>query len=528
MITVTIELYSHFFRVLVNDYNLDLALQEFSKRFIHWKKKWNPRESKHETQKGETFFIYPESKDEYRIHINYLDQFKSFLQNNHYVRGYTFQWVNIPLYTPSKIKLHYPKGYSLRPYQEPAVAYLNGATGTEMVTKSSQIIRLTNQRSLALGTGRGKSLCLQWLIATLSQKVLMCIRPQYTSKWKKDFAKLGISNSEIMVVEGGDQLRALCALSQQDLKAIKIFIISNKTLTPWLKRYNTAGALAWKGSGELFEPQHLCTHLGVGLMAVDEIHQDFHFNALLLMHMHVPLSVGLSATLLSDDAFIQRMQEGIFPLNTRFDDTLVDPYINAVCYRYHLRVPYAIREKRWATNQYSHDSFEKGISKYQETLGNYQRMIARIIEIYHLSDPKKGSSKVLIYVTGVDFAQRLVTFLKYYFKDRIAGDQIRKYTSGDPQTNLHEPMIRVSTLGSASTNHDIDNLSTTIMTVALSSTTANLQAYGRLRDENDIPKTFIYLTCADFKTHLDYDDKKRKLLRMRALTLNQHHHEARV
>lgn len=80
-----------------------------------------------------------------------------------------------------------------------------------------------------------------------------------------------------------------------------------------------------------------------------------------------------------------------------------------------------------------------------------------------------------------------------------------------------EPDIRVSTVLSAGTGIDIKNLRVCILTQALSSIKANIQAFGRLRElKGDTRGTqFYYLNCRNIPQHLIYHDKKVELLRER-------------
>jgi len=101
---------------------------------------------------------------------------------------------------------------------------------------------------------------------------------------------------------------------------------------------------------------------------------------------------------------------------------------------------------------------------------------------------------------------------------------VKRYVEDDPYDNLMKPDIRVSTLQSAGTAVDIPNLATTVMTTAVSSSQANIQGLGRLREMKDgrVPE-FVYFACVDIKKHMEYHEKKREMLKDRTLEYHIEH-----
>lgn len=341
------------------------------------------------------------------------------------------------------------------------------------------------------------------------KRFIIFLKPQFIEKWQSDLKKLmNFSDDDLYTAQGSASLMRLIADARAGEIPYKAIIISNKTFQNWLTAYEAEGdALLEKGYD--CHPHELMQILKVGVRLIDEVHMDFHLNFKIDLYTHVERSISLSATLISDDPFISSMQSVAYPKYLRYAGLAYDKYVNSFAYLYKLKPGVQLKTTEHGSGgKYSHHAFEKSLYKSSTLMASFLGMVETLTKRHFLNREgiKKGD-RCLIYVSSIQFATDMVEYLLKKFK----GLDIRRYVEDDPYENLMEAEICVSTVGSAGTGHDIDRLMTVILTTAISSSSSNIQGFGRLRN---IPgqTEFIYLTCVDIEKHVMYHDKKNLML----------------
>lgn len=355
--------------------------------------------------------------------------------------------------------------------------------------------------------------------AQLGQRFALIVRPSYIEKWLIDFNKT--YNEEIaeclMVVQGSAQLQALLQMAALgELDGNKIILFSNKTLQNWIKLYEQNGSQILE-QGYACLPDQLFEFLGVGVRIIDEVHQDFHLNFKLDLYTHVERSISLSATLLSEDDFLNNMYELAYPKGERFNGIAYDKYIDARAALYSFNDPRKIRVTEYGSKTYSHHAFEKSILRSESTTAAYFDMIRQVANGTFFKNYKPGQ-RLLVYCSSINMCTKLADYLRMQYPRLV----INRYVEDDPFDYVMESDICVSTLQSAGTGIDIPNLTTVIMTPAVRSSAANIQGFGRLRKlADDTPVMFIYFVCQDFPKHTKYHEIKKVLLEERARTFKE-------
>jgi superfamily II DNA or RNA helicase len=188
---------------------------------------------------------------------------------------------------------------------------------------------------------------------------------------------------------------------------------------------------------------------------------------------------------------------------------------------YRVQKPDQLRTMEYGSTTYSHHAFEKSVMRNKRLLDDYLDMIVAASMRFHFEKYQKGD-KLLIYCASIQMCTLVVEHLKASFK----GVDVRRYVEDDPYENLLEPDVRVSTLLSAGTGHDIPGLTTVILTTAISSSQSNIQGFGRLRKLPDKRMQFVYFVCNDVPKHMEYHERKKDLLKTMALeydSLAYHH-----
>jgi len=499
MADLTVVVRSHHFVVRRVQVRAQEAVSSFARKFIHWKfekvrgNRWERQASRvyaAATKHGFDQRYY----SEYRFHINTLDAFKEVLKSN-FILDTSVEWVYEPIPEPTKVSLPIFPHWAPREEQPKVIEYLMKPPPPRA-------------KFVSLQTGKGKSYT--WMVSASQKGVLpvILVRPMYLDKWVIDIRKTyDIAIEDLMVVRGSAHLIQLLAMAQAGLMDARIVLISNKTFQNWIKLYEQLGEQATRDLGYPITPGEFCQLLGAGERLIDEVHQDFHLNFKIDLYTHVQGSTSLSATMLADDDFLNKMYEVAYPTNDRYHGGVWDKYISAKAVFYRLRYPNKIRCKD-PKGRYNHILFEESVMKNDALFSNYVRLILHVIKGTWLRDYKEGQ-RLVVFGASIEFCTALTEFLQKEFPNK----DVRRYVGEDPYENLMEPDIRVTTLQSAGTAVDIPNLSTTILTTAVNSSQTNVQGLGRLRklDDGTTPE-FIYFVCEDISKHIEYHERKRVLL----------------
>lgn len=350
----------------------------------------------------------------------------------------------------------------------------------------------------------------------IRERVAIIIKGMYVQRWLDDLqVTYKFNKHDIMVVRGSKDLITLIELAKNNLLDAKVIIITNTTFRMFIDEYEVRKSNNMYGCN----PEDFFNLINVGIRLIDEVHQDFHLNFKIDLYTNVKKTISLSATLQSDNKFLNRMYEIMFPLLERPKDFGYDKYIVVDAYIYHLLDVNKVKYKQRGRASYSHVAFEESIMRQEKIFKRYKEMIVDIIQTTFVPEWKPGQ-KMLIFCATVDMCTRLTQYLKNMF---IEFD-VTRYVGEDDYSVVERNNIIVSTLKSAGTAVDIPGLKTTLMTVAVGSRQANEQAVGRLRKLKQWPEEspkFIYLVCADIPSHLEYHRHKKDVLSDKILSLKE-------
>lgn len=358
------------------------------------------------------------------------------------------------------------------------------------------------------------TLMASYAISKLNKRFVIFIKPQFIDKWISDVQELlGIERDEVAVIQGSDSLIATIHGVMSGELNPRAIIVSNRTFQTWIKNYEEKGNDITEVYG--CSPPEFIQALRCGVRLVDEVHMDFHLNFKIDLYTHVERSISLSATLISDNPFIARMQTLAYPVNERYSGTPYVKYIDCYGIKYSIGQAHLLAQVG-PTGQYSHNAFEKSIMVNKEILQGYLSFIEKLVND-HYFDRQVDGDKCLIYCSSIAMCTLVAEFLKVSFPDKT----VRRYVEDDAYTNLLESDICVSTVLSAGTGHDIPGLITVILTHALNSSASNIQGFGRLRNLSGKKMVFVFLACVEVQKHNDYYVNKMKLLNELAQSLKE-------
>lgn len=491
-----VDVYSHFFKLSVCSPRGREVANQFAKNYIQMGLVREGR--KYIRAPLKVFAARVRDGGEFRFHINQYDAFLMHLANLNITPDIVPTTVHVPP-EGEPVDISVLPGWILRDYQEPIMAYLDSD--------------LPNTRKLVeIQPGKGKTLLAAYRAAATKSRVVVILKPQYMEKWAADFEKIcGIPKKETIQINGSAALMNLISTAKEKKLTARVIIISNRTLQNWFTLYERKGDYSLTQGYDCY-PEELLPLLGAGVRIIDEVHQDYHLNFKMDLYCHCPLTISLSATLINDDPFLSRMYEVGYPKDHRYAGLAYDRYIESTSLFYSVKRPDKLKTTEWGSSTYSHYAFENSIMKDPLLLQGYMGLIDVAIRDHYLKDYKPGN-RLLVYCASIN----LCTLVTDHLKRVYPGKDIRRYVEEDPYVNLMEAEVSVSTLTSAGTGHDIDQLSTVILTTAVSSSASNIQGFGRLRNLPDITKRFVYFVCTDVPKHIEYHVKKRELLMTRAL-----------
>lgn len=496
---LTITLYSHHFSCTKLSPRGRIICNGFAQKYVQYGFIQNRGQSHRAPLK--VYAASTSDRGEYRFHINSLKDFKEYLVYMH-CTGLLVDFESTIDFPVDTVDFKVKPNWVARDYQIPVIEYL---------VKPEPISKL-----VTLQTGEGKTASALLAIAQLKKRLVIIIKPMYIDKWISDVVKTyDINKDDILVVQGGNQLMALLVLAKECKITEKVIIISNKTFQIWLKAYEKF-KFESLDVGYSCYPYELFKELKAGIRLIDEVHQDQHLSFKLDLYTNVGCSISLSATMISTDPFIDRMHKLAYPLQTRYASPPLKKYFDAFAIKYRFNKPDKIRTSEYGSMSYSHNAFEDSVLKHISTLNNYLNLINYTIQISYLK-VNKQNKRLLIFAYTVE----LITLIVEYLNREYPTLNIQRYVSEDDYQNLMTADICVSTLGSSGTAVDIPNLTTVIMTTAVSSIQANIQAFGRLRELKDSPVEFYYFVCTDIPKHIEYDNNKRNLFYQRAKSFRE-------
>ena len=495
-----IDLYTHFFKVShVHPsayYALRRAFQELLQvQFVKIRGKVQ--------KQNKNIFAAKSDEGEYRFHINYLPRFKEMLRDG-LINDDEINYFKHEYPEPEEIDVKVPEKFQMRDYQEEALSYILDEGHSKLV---------------AFSMGLGKTLTAVKAGELLGYRTIIIVLGRYKEKWRDDVLELYGPDTNFMLVKGLAHLLSLIEQAKEGNPVPDVIIVTTTTMQLYIKEWEKHHGKEIEG---MVPPEEMYEILKIGYRIIDEAHQHFHMVFKNDLYSNLYKAVYLTATLESNDKFIQAMYNLIWPRAMRGQAVKPAPYDKTTALLYQHLNPDRVR---WKSNQgYSHVMYEQSIWKHIPSRVEYLDMIGDVVEQKFLLLYEPGK-KMLIFCSLVDTCKEVADYLNQRFKDKKW--QISKFTAEDNKEIIDTNDITVSTLGKAGTALDISGLIVCFNTVALAEPKANLQAKGRLRDlskkpgfEHIVPE-YIYTVATDIPRHVQYHQEKKMLFAGRTTRITE-------
>lgn len=507
-IHANIEIYTHFFAVLPKSPQMNPVIFSFLNNFIEPEWKYNPATGKQEKVIGKIWAGKTNDFTQHRFPISLLQSFYTHC-GRYNINKDNFSVKVAELYEPAKASFTLAEQYKLRDYQEEGV---NFALENYKNKVPSSL--------LMMPTGTGKTVTLLALAARLGLRMGMVISPNYISKWLEDYKNyMNVPKERVYVLTGGKAIIKLFRLAGTDDFDYDVILISLATFLEFMKCYETNPEECVDLYGGT--PFEIWMKSKMGFLGGDEVHERFHNVYVLQTFIHGVFHLGLSATLLHKERFIEKMQETIYPRSIRFDKIKLPKYIDYINMSYRLEsiekdnIKFTFPRR----STYSQAAYEHSVLKNRKVKKNFLEMINNVVDYFYISKKKPGQ-KLAVYFARIEMVKTVCEYLKTKYPDL----DIRTYAENDPYENVIEADIRITTVGSAGTGIDIKNLITVISFVNMESHQAVIQLTGRLRDLGEIPTTFVQLYGSNVKKHIQYKNANDILLRDRVKSQSNIHY----
>lgn len=495
-----IDLYTHFFKVSHIHpsvyYALRRAFQELLQvQFVKIRGKVQ--------KQNKNIFAAKSDVGEYRFHINYLPRFKEMLRDG-LINDEEINYFKHDYPEPAEIDVKVSDKMQVRDYQEEALSY---------------ILDEGHSKLIAFSMGLGKTFTAAKAGELIGYRTIIIVLGRYKEKWRDDILELYGKDTNFILVKGLAHLLSLIEQAKEGQPVPDVIIVTTTTMQLYIKEWEKHQGKEIEG---MVPPEEMYSILKIGYRIIDEAHQHFHMVFKNDLYTNLYKAVYLTATLESNDKFIQAMYNLIWPKNMRGQAVKPAPYDKTTALLYQHLNPDRVR---WKSNQgYSHVMYEQSIWKHIPSRVEYLDMIGDVVEQKFLPLYEPGK-KMLIFCSLVDTCKEVADYLNQRFKDKKW--QISKFTAEDNKEIIDTNDITVSTLGKAGTALDISGLIVCFNTVALAEPKANLQAKGRLRDlskkpgfEHIVPE-YIYTVATDIPRHVQYHQEKKMLFAGRTTRITE-------
>lgn len=495
-----IDLYTHYVKVSELDGRGRESLYRFCKSLVEYSIKQIRGSVTKEAKR--TYAWANNERSEFRFHINSFFSLKEHLRNCGFYEGSNLVLIDHEIDFNKLPSVEFiPKSTFHTPTQTQLPILNTLTTGTE------------HSYTVTLQTGKGKTFIALYTMMKLKLRTLINFKGGYLEQWysviENSFEFKDIKK-QIRVVRGEKDFKTLMHDALKPDFNASIILITYKSLKQYFSDYRYSPAYDYP-----IDPSELYEKLGIGFRVIDEYHQEFHSNFLHELQTHVYRSLNLSATLDSKDPFKNKMYQLACPKHKRLCMPY-DKYI-AVTAVYYSIGPFD--KIRCMGNQgYSQTAYEDWIFSRKDTAEGYLEFIATLVQNEFIAT-RVDQQKLLIWAGKVDYCN----VIKDYIKEKYPELNVLTYTAKDPESNIINFDICVSTIGSSGTAKDIADLSVVISTTSIDSREANEQMLGRLRRLKNYPNTtprFYYLNCEQIQQHLLYDRNKRDYFKDKTLSIS--------
>ena len=491
-----LKIATHFFAVRPLSPKTRSVIYQFAQPLLEFRWEWDQKLRRNVRVAGKVWGGSLADYSEFRYPISLLPKLLAMFNNvgvpEELVRKDYFDG-----YEPAHAEIVLQEWFKLRDYQQEALNF----TEAERQNKGYSVL-------IAMPTGTGKGAVLMAYAAFLKLRMAIVCSASYGDKWVEDIKKyIVVTDDQINKVSGRGGIRKIFDAGDSYDKNFTIF--STETLQRFFKEYEENPQLAADIYGGV--PMDLWKSMKCGFLGGDEMHESINTIYWLNTFIHGPFHMGMSATMLHKDQFIETRQKEIYPVTKRFDQIKMAKYISVIYLGYYFK-DFSKSRIRTAGQRgtYSQDEFEHSIVKSKISKENFADMVVSVVREYFVNKRQPGD-KLRVYFSRIKMIDLVTSTLKLEFPDL----DIRRYAEDDDYAHVIEAEIGVTNRGKAGTGVDIPGLTTVINFTNVESSQAVLQLLGRLREIPGRDVFFIQAYCKNVNKHLQYKEATHRLIQDR-------------
>lgn len=487
MIRYKIDVRTTGFHVKVMFDNDRKLLQQYFYTLSEYDDRWVPGRGRVRKLKR-TFATFNASTKTYGLHRNIYESFMEFLYGSGVLE--------------TEVEIHYHHSH------EGVAEKFQLMEGMAPRGQQVDIIEFMKEpgdrKILPIQTGFGKTSMVLFFLAMMGKRAFITMGAMHLETWKKDAAKFYKDTSNIAIIRGNAQLKKIIIDAKSGKLNKSIILASVNTIRDFINEYEETGKSTYGCT-----PIELYKLLGVHYRVTDEVHENLHFNFRHDIETDIPVSIYLSATIESDNPFINKLYGIIYPHDKRYTGLAWKAYTDAIAVGYHLMNPETVKCSG-GNGMYSHIAYEQWLMADSRRLQTYYELVGAILKS-GFADVHQSGMKCLIIFSSVEMCKSASLWLSQIFPQFTH----TSYNSMDGDEVLHGFDVVCSTLGSTGTGKNIYGLRTVILTTGLSNREKNIQVLGRLRDLEEmfpgVSPTFYYLVCKDIRSNYMYHLNKVRL-----------------
>lgn len=477
-----------------NDNRVKVNLDSVKSHLTLFETIQDPRSKKFIKVPKNLYYLYVENGNEFEFYvsINNLGEIVRLLRMSNVHN--TAKIINLD-YNLDKVNIPINNTYVLRDDQE---AYVK-----KLIDESSGYSNL-----LDIAPGKGKSITGSFASMKLQRRIGILVKPSYLEKWYDDVKKYSLlEDDNIFVIKGRHSLVKLFSLKKDELRKIKIYIISMRTITNYF-------VMSTKEDEYSVTPDEFMNYTGISTILNDESHKEFEALYKCIMWMNPYKLFGLSATMDSDKPNQNYFYNLLYPKKDRLVSMVgYHRYYNVIFADYNLAKGIFLPHK--THRGYNHIMYEQAIMKNMHVLQDYIDMIIHYIDKDYI-DYHINGEKCVIFFSTID----MCTIFAKKLEKLYPAKKIKRYTGDDDYTDMLTGDIIISTPGSLGTAIDINGLITVIQTVTISDKQLNIQSIGRLREIKDREVKYICLQSNDLKKQFQIKQKRLNIFKEIAKTIH--------
>jgi hypothetical protein len=250
----------------------------------------------------------------------------------------------------------------------------------------------------------------------------------------------------------------------------------------------------------------------IGIKVVDETHLAFNTVVAIDLASNVERNIYLTATFAVSNKRVREIFNIIFPDEMKYIDA-GENYTNCIFYNYNSGVPAKVCR---SSKGYNHFKFEKYMLKKKTYLIEFFNNLKALTDDHYIPIRKEGD-KLLIYFGTVKFIDNILGYFKQAYKDL----NVVRYTSDDPDSNLVDGDIILTTHGSCGTGTDVKGARVSINTVSFRTDVKANQLFGRLRERKDADTLFIDMYDGNIDSHVSHYQDRAIVYRTRSVNYKE-------